>query len=409
MATTSPRKSPRKPTPSRKNQFFQRNPSSNSPTKTKPAPLLKKARAPQRCKQCPDHPLRTSLDCLHSKAYGALRRAISAAGIECPERASATEIQQLLTRRNGGDGGSRPGTTFSQNPSTPVRPAATQAMSSPINLGNRAASLDLFAPSNSETIPSPSVANTSTLTRTVVNHNRVQYTQTIDPALLTPAKESSGSGAIASSSTPPSSTPPRGAALLSTPQTPVLTLAMTPQTPALVDRNAVIKTPYGCISGLGCGTLPWMVPRTHPLPTFLKEESDATARFRWAIPPLLNRLERLCEQTGCWMYFGALTPDGRHKPFIHFTSRRLLDEPNEDLLNDLHCSMARTFSSIQLARRSTYQDLAAKNHDANETIKAKDAENEQLRAEKDALERELKQKQLLLEQLDGIEQGSSNR
>ncbi|KIK49832.1 hypothetical protein GYMLUDRAFT_253519 [Collybiopsis luxurians FD-317 M1] len=252
MATTGSRKSPRKPVPTEKSQLSSRKPSSKSvsPSKIKSAPPVKKLRAPQRCKQCPNYPLRSSLDCLHSKAYGALRKAVIAAGIECPERASAAELQNLFIQRNDRDVASCPGNTSSQTPKTPVQPAATEMMSSPINLGNRITSPDFFASRNSQMVPSPSV----NMTRIVVDHNGAQYTQTIDPALLGPTGAPSSGNGDASSSPPPSSTRPPISALFSSPQTPrsiPQTPAMTIDTSASGVQKAVAEDPYGNISGLG--------------------------------------------------------------------------------------------------------------------------------------------------------------
>ncbi|KIK54149.1 hypothetical protein GYMLUDRAFT_249753 [Collybiopsis luxurians FD-317 M1] len=163
------------------------------------------------------------------------------------------------------------------------------------------------------------------------------------------------------------------------------------------EKEDVPEGDFGYVEGLGRGSVEYKLARTHPLPLFLSDTTKSSRRYGRAMPLLFKRLEHLCVETGCWMYLVTALPNG-HLAFQHFTSQRLLDEPDQSLLDNLHRTAARAVTSLQRSRRMTTQELAADNHD-------KELENEELRAQKAALEKELKQQRELLGRL----QDSPNR
>ncbi|KIK54148.1 hypothetical protein GYMLUDRAFT_249752 [Collybiopsis luxurians FD-317 M1] len=224
--TKSPRKSPRKP--SSKSQASLRKPSAKQTQPKSPshAPAAKKSRGPQHCKQCPGRPLRTSLDCIHSKAYSNLRKAVLLLNITIPPDASAVHLQALLSC-GGADGqdsttthgapipsrdvlhpeaaaamihsaathgmthGAPTTTQSSSHPESTISPICpAQAMSSLLGLSTRS--------------PSDPFSTPGFMTN-VFDHNGVQYTQVYDPALVppeyTPAVASRSSGTTSSTST----------------------------------------------------------------------------------------------------------------------------------------------------------------------------------------------------------------
>ncbi|KIK55735.1 hypothetical protein GYMLUDRAFT_62331 [Collybiopsis luxurians FD-317 M1] len=105
--------------------------------------------------------------------------------------------------------------------------------------------------------------------------------------------------------------------------------------------------------------------------------------------------------TSCWLYFAALRLGG-HSGFQHFTSCQLLEEPDHTLLDELHHSVAHTFSSLQLAYRANTQKLAQENHNKDGIIATWEAENEELWARNEAMTCELHEKSALLARLQEL-------
>ncbi|KIK53454.1 hypothetical protein GYMLUDRAFT_250404 [Collybiopsis luxurians FD-317 M1] len=354
MAPTSPSKRQSPCKKATKTSNVSKNSSSTSKTTS-----ATKKRSPQHCKQCPDRPLRASLLCIHSKAYNALKRAVAAAGIDCPERASAVELEALLsgptpTAQQPVMPDTVASSTSSHNeppnygvPSTPRR-APASPMSSPMHVN----------PESSP--PNPFTATTPSSTRS--------YTIQINPRLLQLDE--------------------------------LQTLTPSPPPDMYKERK---KAAYGHIEGLGRGSLAWEVPRLRPLPEpeDIGSKEQCSHRYRRGLPRLVNCLEMFSASTGCWLYFAALRLGG-HSGFQHFTSRRLLEEPDHTLLDELHRSAACTFSSLQLAYRADTQKLAQENHNKDGIIAAREAENEELRARNEAMACELHEKSALLVRLQEL-------
>ncbi|TFK17131.1 hypothetical protein FA15DRAFT_605677, partial [Coprinopsis marcescibilis] len=90
-------------------------------------------------------------------------------------------------------------------------------------------------------------------------------------------------------------------------------------------------------------------------------------------------LESLSTRTGCWMYFAIQHPSSR-SPFIHFASRKLVNEAGE-LVEEFHKDVSRPMSAVMRAdRQSSVQAVnatiqaAARAH--REELRARRAESE---------------------------------
>ncbi|KIK59241.1 hypothetical protein GYMLUDRAFT_245319 [Collybiopsis luxurians FD-317 M1] len=356
-----------------------------SPTKTtmKQATIAPpgRKRGPQHCKQCPDWPLRMSLQCIHSKAYNALKKAVTATGRECPGSASAADLQAMLCTPPSNlqapspnvspPASAAPMPNTDPQVATPPHRALTTPMSSPVNLNPDSSPLNPFTAivSNFET---PSTTRS--------------YRFEIDPCLLEPELEASPSqGSLDDASQ----------ATLASPQ-------MSNTSPEVqLSPHPTMNIQYGFVEGLGRGSQAWDVPQSHPLPQLLPSSKDCTHRYRRSMHRLVNQLEQISASTGCWMYFSALLPNS-HMGFQHFTSCRLLDEPDHALLDDLHHTAARTFSSLQMAHRADSQQLACEVHSRDLIIASQEVQKNNLQAQKDDLKREVERQRLLLAQYHGV-------
>lgn len=118
-----------------------------------------------------------------------------------------------------------------------------------------------------------------------------------------------------------------------------------------------------------------------------------------------HQCERLSQETGCWMYITSQHPDA-HNSFEHFTSRRLLNEPDHSLLDELHNNAARMYNVLYRSRHSNLQQMTAQARDAEEVATKAREVAARAEAELDATKKQLQESQAIIDRLSALTEKS---
>ncbi|KAJ7206836.1 hypothetical protein GGX14DRAFT_297604, partial [Mycena pura] len=86
---------------------------------------------------------------------------------------------------------------------------------------------------------------------------------------------------------------------------------------------------YGNVDGAMRGSKPFDILRMKELRPAITDQADASARFLRCASDIIERCERLSQETGCWLHFSAQHLFA-HGGFLHYTSPRLLREAKKD-------------------------------------------------------------------------------
>ncbi|KAJ6542681.1 hypothetical protein B0H19DRAFT_305990 [Mycena capillaripes] len=155
------------------------------------------------------------------------------------------------------------------------------------------------------------------------------------------------------------------------------------------------------------GSKKYEIVRTKALRPPLAEQVEASARFLRCAGDIIERCERLSNETGCWLFFSAqhLFAQG---PFLHYTSPRLLKEAKKDA-EQITNHFNRVFLSLIASRNEESKEMHKRLVLAEEDKKAatealaaaKEAEHEaMLRAESAARQLELQAEELAAQRLE---------
>ncbi|KAF9061281.1 hypothetical protein BDP27DRAFT_1415363 [Rhodocollybia butyracea] len=450
--TTSPRKKSQKTPTKRKksaSKSVSKSPSKGSTTATAPEPKQKQSRRPRQCLKCPDRPLCTALQCVHSKAYKDLCKSVTAAGITIPnDTVPATVLQLLLDQQRNP----------SASISSPVPNAGTALPDTgppPFSIQEQGASLYPVGPSNlhgasGSSSSGPSGSEYFSQSTTLAGANQ-------SPALAFPGVSVEGSGPSQPAPSNMLSTAQQSAILhpqlaqrdsvYSVPSTPSRRQSPPPFLPGSSESNNLFTqspftlanslidpelltlssstsvTPggsddspfprsrsagrlrasehspiFGFVDGAGKGQKEWRVVREQPLPPALERSAESTRAYRRRIATIIRRCERISAETGCWLYLAALHPNS-HEQFSHYTSQRLEAERTLASLDDLHGSATTMFEILQRSGREGAQKLTATLQRTEATLKRVQEDNDELRIEKDRLEKETREKDELINRL----------
>ncbi|KAF6749910.1 hypothetical protein DFP72DRAFT_1072818 [Ephemerocybe angulata] len=280
-------------------------------------------RAPQRCRKCPNSPLRS--ECPHS---GRKAKASTSSGDASTSQAPEIPIDPALA-------------------ALPIDPALTTQPLSPLP----------EVPVQGD----PSVNSTCSLPLPPIASNLPSSDSTVVNASA-PAVASSPAGITVGA---PPSTPPQHAPTTATP------------THRAYASNA--NPVHGMIKGVCRGNDVTSMARTRAPKSPFKNTADAQTFCEYNVRDLFSRVESLAESTNAWAYIAIQHPWSR-TPFLHYTSRKLRKEAPNDVAV-LHRDVSRIMSQVKRADRSRLLELVKTKDAAEEAARA--AEERALRAEQE--------------------------
>ncbi|KAJ7730930.1 hypothetical protein B0H14DRAFT_2640140 [Mycena olivaceomarginata] len=109
------------------------------------------------------------------------------------------------------------------------------------------------------------------------------------------------------------------------------------------------------VNGARRGNQIFKVVRGKPLRPALEEQSGTSARFLRCVSDILDRCERVSEETGCWLHFSAQHMFGQGG-YLHYTSPRFLKEAKKDaeqIINHFN----QTFATLMAARHQETKNM----------------------------------------------------
>ncbi|KAK7016273.1 hypothetical protein R3P38DRAFT_3203172 [Favolaschia claudopus] len=122
-------------------------------------------------------------------------------------------------------------------------------------------------------------------------------------------------------------------------------------------RVRVTKTNpiHGYIVGAMRGGKRYNIIRTKPLRDPIASQAEASARFLRCATDIIERCERMSNETGCWLYFTTQHLFAR-APFLHYASPRLLKEGKKDT-EQLTNHFNKLFASLVASRNEESKQL----------------------------------------------------
>ncbi|KAJ7781849.1 hypothetical protein DFH07DRAFT_949542 [Mycena maculata] len=129
-------------------------------------------------------------------------------------------------------------------------------------------------------------------------------------------------------------------------------------------KNAV----HGMVEGAMRGAKDFEIVRMKRLRPIIANKKDASARFLRSATEIIDRCERLSNETGCWLYFTAQHMFAT-EPFFHYTSSRLLKEGKKDI-EQITNHFNRLFLTLIAARNEDTKEMHKKLLSAQENEKA---------------------------------------
>ncbi|KAL0567285.1 hypothetical protein V5O48_014706 [Marasmius crinis-equi] len=160
----------------------------------------------------------------------------------------------------------------------------------------------------------------------------------------------------------------------------------TPSTPSSAKkrlRPTKANHPYGCVQGVLKGKVPFAVYRTAALKGRLRSRDKSTRTFNEGIGRVLNKVERLADATGAWIFITAQLPTASGG-FINWTSPAMNKEVPKTHMDKMKTTTLRVYDALVNGRRQDCVDLQLQ---ATEAKAQRDAMATQLRKEKDAVAR----------------------
>ncbi|KAJ2921309.1 hypothetical protein H1R20_g15782, partial [Candolleomyces eurysporus] len=303
-------------------------------------------RNPQRCRRCPDQPLRS--ECVHGYRRNGAKAAAPGA--------------------SGGDGLGTEAAADTQ--------AATVASPAPVPFPLTYANLaQLHALAVSQGIlPGGSDAGTGVLVggnpfqRAEADHMAPPSTAfPLDPALADLQPQAGQAAVLPPEPSVEDSDNESNTAPLSVPSSPQ---SMPSPRKARVFASNCNPT-HGFIEGVGRGNTLLEMARVRQLKTVAVSRKSATRRFNRLARDLFTRAEDLSNQTACWMYVAMHHPGSGHS-FLHFASRRLRNEASDEL-RKIHQEVGSMMTMLKRADRAQHLDHERERLEAERKVSEADA------------------------------------
>ncbi|KAJ7749781.1 hypothetical protein B0H14DRAFT_3603453, partial [Mycena olivaceomarginata] len=115
---------------------------------------------------------------------------------------------------------------------------------------------------------------------------------------------------------------------------------------------------FGMVKGAMRGNNHFEIVRTKKSRPTATGRRDASARFLRSASDIIERCERLSNETGCWLHFSAQHMFAT-EPFLHYASPRILKEAKQDV-EQITNHFNRTFLTLIAARNADTKDIHKK-------------------------------------------------
>ncbi|KAL0575401.1 hypothetical protein V5O48_006572 [Marasmius crinis-equi] len=203
----------------------------------------------------------------------------------------------------------------------------------------------------------------------------------IDPVLATP-----DASAVAGSINPAPQALPTSLDIPLTPlgprsSSPTPSTASSPTSTPSKKRIRPTKTfhPYGCVNGVMKGKVPYSVFRTSRLLGRIANRDKSTRHFNEGINRVLNKVERIADATGAWIFVTAQLPTASGG-FINWTSPAMNREVPKPHMDKMKTGVLRVYDALVKGRR---QDCVGLQLQATEAQAQRDAAQAELQREKE--------------------------
>ncbi|KAK7059855.1 hypothetical protein R3P38DRAFT_3252100 [Favolaschia claudopus] len=179
---------------------------------------------------------------------------------------------------------------------------------------------------------------------------------------------------------------------------------------------------HGLVVGAMRGGRAYDIVRSKPLRNPIASQAEASARFLRCATDIMERCERMSNETGCWLYFTAQHLFA-HAPFLHYASPRLLKEGKKDteqltnhfnklfatliaLRNEESKDMHKRLLSAEDDKKAATEALAAAQDSEREAVQRAQSSEQQVEAQREELEAHQLQIEALKAQLRVAERKS---
>ncbi|KAK7030570.1 hypothetical protein R3P38DRAFT_2774890 [Favolaschia claudopus] len=149
---------------------------------------------------------------------------------------------------------------------------------------------------------------------------------------------------------------------------------------------------HGNVVGAMRGAKKFEITRMKPLRPPIESQAEASARFLRSASDIIERCERLSNETGCWLYFSTQHVFAQ-KPFLHYTSPRLLKEGKKDA-EQITNHFNKLYASL----------IACRNEDSKQLHKRLVSAEEEKKAATDALAAARSAEQVAIQQAESSQQ-----
>ncbi|KAJ4497123.1 hypothetical protein C8R41DRAFT_917777 [Lentinula lateritia] len=345
--------------------------------------------APRYCKICPGRPLKASRECQHSALWRKANHSnrdvtgdkgpqeqtlevipASILGLPGPQPVLTSEAQSSTVD---------PGTILGLLPPGLLRTPA-KAHTSAREMGNLADRNSLHSPngnslSSSSRLHAPSASRTHMLYR--------QSETRSDDTFLAPSRQNTDGEVdfpldpVLRSANPSASQSNAGSDHTGSPAfrgSSAIPISSPASVPSHKTRVRITKDnpTFGWVQGAGRGQFPLELVRPRELPLPRPTTDEQGQRFRRLMSDIIAACERMAAESNCWVYIAGQHPNARI-PFLHFASQRLrLEGPS--VLDELHGSADRLFTSLLSSRRQEAAELTDKLLLAQNRIKQLESE-----------------------------------
>ncbi|KAJ7787132.1 hypothetical protein B0H13DRAFT_2299186 [Mycena leptocephala] len=112
------------------------------------------------------------------------------------------------------------------------------------------------------------------------------------------------------------------------------------------------------VEGAMRGNNRFEIVRTKKSRPMMTGRKEASARFLRSASDIIERCERLSNETGCWLHFSAQHMFAT-EPFLHYASPRILKEAKQDV-EQITNHFNRTFLTLIAARNADTKEMHKK-------------------------------------------------
>ncbi|KAJ2935063.1 hypothetical protein H1R20_g1992, partial [Candolleomyces eurysporus] len=320
-----------------------------SRNRDRPPAAIKATRQPQRCRRCPNAPLRS--ECEHG--FGR-RGSMNAAGTHSPQEPSSESLPELSMNLSSAQELGAPPTSPGLFPAAEILVEANSASGRDIGL---TPTVTVELGTTSVSAPPDPVPEQSMV---------------IDPALI----------ALGPS--------PLSLDLLDSPQ---IAGSVSSRRVYPSDTRAI----HGYIEGMGRGNEPAQMARVRPAKPLDRDQKKAMKHYDKWTRDLFTRCKSISNSTGCWMYVAIQHPSSR-TPFLHFASRKIRREAPEEL-KDIHQDISRMMVLLKRADRSKNLDFHRQHQEAEEQARLATARATRAESEAERLQAELAARERIISAL----------